>query len=94
MTVREGIDRDIEILNSIKTPAGIPMKVFMETIGLPIYNVISDLESMNRFFEEAQRRAEEKQAAENAEAAENPDEAVDGCDVEEEGIPEGEEPEE
>lgn len=94
MTIREGIDRDIAILNSIKTPAGIPMKVFMETIGLPIYNVISDLESMNQFFEEAQRKAEEKQAAENAEAAENPDEVEDGCDVKTEDIPGGEEPQE
>lgn len=76
MTVLEGIKNDISILNTIQTPAGVPVRDFTDQIGLPVMQVINDLESIARFMEESQRimeeqkAKEERQAAENAEAAE------------------------
>ena len=63
MTILEGLHKNIEILSSIKTPKGVPVKDFMDGIGLPIYGVISDLQSMADFLEKSVKAVEEQTAA-------------------------------
>ena len=74
MTILEGLTRDIKVLNNIKTPNGVTMKDFMENIGLPIYNVVSDLETMVHYMKNAQKQVEEahKDASSENEATEEP----------------------